>query len=142
MSMSDPAVSVCFVVKVDGKELGNFTSCEGLGCEITIETREEGGENGFIHQLPGRMKYTNVKFTRPINADSSKVASWMSSMVTDIKRHTATIEARTADGETVCKWNLDKVIPVKWLGPQFNVDTPKVAMETVELAYHGFVPGG
>ncbi|MDP9074941.1 MAG: phage tail protein [Actinomycetota bacterium] len=139
--MSDPAVSVCFVVSVDGQELGNFTSCEGLACEITIETREEGGNNGFIYQLPGRMKYTNVKFSRPINADSSKVASWMTSMVTDIKRHTATIEAMTADGDVVCKWDLDMVIPVKWQGPQFNVDSPKVAMETIELAYHGFVQG-
>jgi phage tail-like protein len=139
--MTDPAVSVCFLVQVDGKPLGTFTSCEGLGCEVTIETREEGGNNAFVYQLPGRMKYSNIKFTRPINSESGKVADWMKKMVTDIKRHTAVIEARTADGKAVCKWNLDNVIPIRWQGPQFSVDSPKVATETIELAHHGFLPG-
>jgi phage tail-like protein len=139
MATDDPAVTVCFVVKIDGKDLGSFTSCDGLSCEITVETREEGGNNAFVYQLPGRMKFSNVKFTRPINAESSKVADWMSSMVHDIKRHTATIEARSMDGQIVCQWNLDRVIPVKWQGPQFSVDSPKVATETLELAHHGFL---
>lgn len=142
MAMTDSAVSVCFVVTVDGEDLGFFTSCEGLACEVTIETREEGGNNAYIYQLPGRLKYPNVKFSRPINSDSAKVAKWIASMGTEIKRHTATIEAMTADGTVVCKWNLDQVIPVKWTGPSFSLDSPKAATETVELAYHGFVAGG
>jgi hypothetical protein len=40
------------------------------------------------------------------------------------------------------------VVPVRWAGPAFNVETAKVATETLELAYHGFIeaarpaPGG
>jgi phage tail-like protein len=139
--LPEPAVTVCFVVSVDGIDLGTFTSCEGLGCEVTVEAREEGGNNRFIHQFPGRMKFSNVKFSRPINAESSRVARWMASMVHDIRRHTATIEARRVDGTVVCSWNLDRVFPVKWQGPRFNVDGPKVATETLELAHHGFLPG-
>jgi hypothetical protein len=30
------------------------------------------------------------------------------------------------------------VIPVKWSGPGLNLDSPKVAMETLEIAHHGF----
>ncbi|HKE97450.1 MAG TPA: phage tail protein, partial [Actinomycetes bacterium] len=55
---NDPAVTVCFTVEIDGKDLGAFTGCEGLGMEVVVEQREEGGNNGFVHQLPGRMKYS------------------------------------------------------------------------------------
>ena len=37
MDHSDPAVSVCFIVKIDDQSLGAFNSCEGLGCEVVIE---------------------------------------------------------------------------------------------------------
>ena len=142
MSMTDPAITVCFVVKIDDKNFGSFITCDGLGVEIAVEKREEGGNNDYVHQLPGRMSYTNIKFTRPIDSDSAKVAEWMAKMgPTQIKRHTATIEARTADDSVVCTWNLQDVIPVKWTGPQFGVDSPKVATETLELAHHGFLPG-
>ena|ERR1700722_12420157 len=138
--VDDPAVSVCFLVTIDNDayNLGTFTTCDGLGCEVAIETREEGGNNGFIYQLPGRMKFSNVKFTRPLNSDSSKVAAWMASMVGGITRTVAHIQAMTMDGTIVCKWDLDQVIPVKWTGPQFGVDGPKVATETLEIAHHGF----
>lgn len=77
---ADPAVSVCFKVEIDACPLGTFTACEGIGVEVTMEQREEGGNNAFIHQLPGRMKYTNVKLTRPVNADTAKVAAWFAKM--------------------------------------------------------------
>jgi len=69
MNDSDPALSVCFAVKIDDNDLGTFNSCEGLGCEVVIEQREEGGNNAFVWQLPTRLKYTNVKFTRPLADD-------------------------------------------------------------------------
>lgn len=136
---SDPAITVCFTVKVDDQDLGVFTQCDGLGCEVAVEQREEGGQNGFIHQLPGRMKFSNIKLTRPINRDSATVAKWLAKMNGDVKRSTAEISARTLDGTIVAQWSLMGVIPVKWTGPQLNVDGPKVATESIELAHHGFM---
>jgi phage tail-like protein len=139
MTVTDPAVAVCFSVTIDGIDLGSFTACEGLGCEVAVETHEEGGNNGFVYQLPGRLKFTNVKFTRPVNEDSRKVAIWLASMATGPVRHTATIGAMRLDGTMVCNWQLHEVILVRWTGPQFGVDGLKVATETVELAHHGFL---
>lgn len=136
---TDPAVSVCFKISVDGHNLGSFTSCDGLGCEVVIEQREEGGNQRFVHQLPGRLKYTNVKLTRPINGDTAKVAEWFSSMASDVKRTGAQIVAMTHEGIPVATWGLLDVIPVRWTGPQLNVESPKVATETIEIAHHGFV---
>ena len=73
----DTAVSVCFRVKIDDEDLGPFSSCEGLGCEVVMETREEGGNNGYVWQLPTRLKYPNIKLTRPLGADTEKIAAWV-----------------------------------------------------------------
>jgi phage tail-like protein len=135
----DPAVAYMFKVKIDSENLGLWNSFEGLGMETMIETREEGGNNQFIHQLPGRLKYTNVKFSRPVGTDSSKVAAWLSSMASGVKRTTASITALGPDNKEIVSWSLDGVVPVRWTGPAFNVESPKVAVETLELAYHGFL---
>ena len=138
MNDSDPALSVCFAVKIDDNDLGTFNSCEGLGCEVVIEQREEGGNNAFVCQLPTRLKYTNVKFSRPLGADTAKVARWFASMTAGVKRRTATIQAMSGDGKLVATWELDGVVPVRWSGPSLSLDSPKVATETVEIAHHGF----
>jgi phage tail-like protein len=137
--VSDPAVTVCFTVKIDGQDLGAFTQCDGLGCEVAVEQREEGGNNLFVHQLPGRMKYTNIKLTRPVNGDTEKVATWLAGMANEVKRTNAEIAAMSADGTTVAAWSFMGVIPIKWTGPQLSVDSPKVATESLELAHHGFL---
>jgi phage tail-like protein len=138
----DPAVSVCFVVTIDGIELGSFNKCEGLGCEVVLEQREEGGNNHHVWQLPTRLKYSNVKLTRPLTRDTEKVAKWFASMTTGFTRKTAHIEARTGDGRPVAKWGLLEVVPVRWTGPTFDPNTPKVAMEMIEIAHHGYVMEG
>jgi phage tail-like protein len=137
----DPAVSVCYAVKINDESLGSFNTCEGLGLEVVIEQREEGGNNGFIWQLPTRIKYSNVKLSRPVSKDSKKLMAWLCSFATGGKRQTATIQAMTGDRDVVATWSLDGVIPVRWSGPSLNPDSPKVAVETVELAHHGFLPG-
>ncbi|MGC5020958.1 phage tail protein [Micromonospora sp. DT47] len=137
------AVAVCFVVKIDDENLGAFNSCEGLGCEFVMEQREEGGNNGWVWQLPTRIKYSNVKLSRPVTKDSAKIAQWFAGMAAGVRRKTATIEARTLEGAIVARWSLMDVVPVRWSGPQLNPDTAKVATETIELAHHGFLaPAG
>jgi phage tail-like protein len=139
-SDQDPAVSVCFVVSIDDKDLGAFNSCEGLGIEVVLEQREEGGNNGFVWQLPTRLKYSNVKLSRPLGPDTMKVAKWFSSMTGGVTRRTATIVAMSADDTVVARWGLADVVPVRWTGPSLNLDSPKVALETIEIAHHGFLP--
>jgi len=145
MSVADPAttaVTVYFEVIVDGHDLGAFTACDGLGVEVTVEQVEEGGLNSFVHQLPGRLKYSNVKLTRPLNGDSARIASWLGQMHGVVKRTTARIVAKNHDAHPVAEWVLADVIPVKWQGPSLSVESAKVATETLELAHHGFLEAG
>ena len=136
---TDPAVSVCFSVVIDGQDLGAFTGCQGLSFQVEVETREEGGNNGFVHQLPGRISYTNVRLTRAVNRDSAKISRWFAAMTVPIKRTQAEIRAMASDGTVIASWSLQGVIPVKWDGPSMGLDSPAVAIETLELAHHGFL---
>ena len=51
--------------------IGTFISCEGLGVEVVLEQREEGGFNGQVWQLPTRLKYPNIKLKAELQADDS-----------------------------------------------------------------------
>jgi phage tail-like protein len=135
------AVGVCFKLSVAHDSLGYFNTCEGLGLEVVIEQREEGGNNGFVWQLPTRIKYPNIKLSRAVGKDSAKLTAWLCSFANGVERQTATITAMTGGGKEVATWTLDGVVPVRWSGPSLNPESPKVATETVELAHHGFIPG-
>ena len=136
----EPAVTVCFEVSIDGDALGAFSSCDGLGCEVVMEQREEGGNNTFVWQLPTRLKYPNIKLTRPVGPDTQKVTDWMTSMTTGVQPKTAVVSAMTVDGTVVASWSLLGVLPVRWTGPNLSLDSPKVAIESVEISHQGFAP--
>lgn len=142
MSEVEEAVAVCYVVKIDDESLGAFSGCDGLGCEFVMEQREEGGNNGFVWQLPTRIRYGNVKLSRPVTRESAKITNWIAGMAGGVQRKTATIEARTLEGTVIARWSLVDVVPVRWTGPQLSADSPKVATETLELAHHGFLGRG
>ena len=63
-----------------------------------LEQREEGGNNGFVWQLPTRIKYSNIKLTRPICKDSEKLTAWLAGFATASACAPATIIARGTDG--------------------------------------------
>ncbi|HVS06194.1 MAG TPA: phage tail protein [Candidatus Dormibacteraeota bacterium] len=136
------AQSLRFRVKIDGQgDLGNWSKCDGLSVEYDVFEYKEGGENGFVHRIPGRVKYQNVKLTRPVNKDTSKVANWMATLKVAVKRQTAEISALDTEGHAIATWNLEGVFPVKWNGPSLDIGANQVATETLELAHNGFLTG-
>jgi phage tail-like protein len=134
----DPGTSVFFTLSIDGESLGYFNECEGLSSQVEIEQRQEGGNNGFVWQLPTRVTFSNIRLTRPLTPDTTKVAKWISSIQTGIKRPTAQIRALRADGSEVARWGLIDVLPVSWQGPSLNPASPAVATEVLEITHHGF----
>ena len=55
-----------FILKVDGREIGEFMEVSGLEVTVAVEDVEEGGQNGFVHKLPGRMTWPNIVLKRGI----------------------------------------------------------------------------
>lgn len=138
-STKDPGSTVFYRLSIDGEDFGLFNSCEGFTVQAAAEQHQEGGNNSFTWHLAGRLNYSNIRLSRPINEDSNKANQWMeASVAVGFLRPTAEITALRPDGSEVCTWGLNEVTPVNWEGPTLNAENPGVATETLELAYHGF----
>ncbi|MFD7085566.1 MULTISPECIES: phage tail protein [unclassified Streptomyces] len=138
MPRQDPGSTIWFTLTIDGESLGYFNGCEGLSSQVEVEHRQEGGNNGFVWHLPTRVTFSTIRLTRPLTPDTAKVAKWISSVQTGIKRPTAQIAALRADGSLVARWGLIDVLPVSWQGPALDPANPSVATEVLEIAHHGF----
>ncbi|MEU2333238.1 phage tail protein [Streptomyces sp. NPDC006654] len=138
MARQDPGTTIWFSLSIDGESLGYFNGCQGLSSQVEVERRQEGGNNGFVWQLPTRVTFSTIRLTRPLTPDTSKVAKWISSVQTGIKRPTAQITALRADGSEVARWGLLDVLPVSWQGPSLDPASPAVATEVLEITHHGF----
>ncbi|MFF3651630.1 phage tail protein [Streptomyces sp. NPDC002181] len=138
MPRQDPGSTIWFTLTIDGESLGYFNGCDGLSSQVEVEHRQEGGNNGFVWHLPTRVTFSTIRLTRPLTPDTAKVAKWISSVQTGIKRPTAQIAALRADGSLVARWGLIDVLPVSWQGPSLDPANPSVATEVLEIAHHGF----
>jgi phage tail-like protein len=137
--VADPATGLRFDVTIDGVDIGSFTGCEGLGAEYEIFEYQEGGQNAFVHRLPGRLKYSPVRLTRPVDESSGRLAAWFSGFQQPARRCTASITAFDGAGNRIAQWNLVELYPSRWSGPAFTADGNAVAKETLELAHNGFL---
>jgi phage tail-like protein len=137
--MSETGLGLRFTVTIDGQDYGNWQKCDGLSVEYDIYEHKEGGENGYIHRLPGRVKYENIKLTRPIDKHSSSVTAYVASLQLRMVPGTAHVAVLDSGGEAVADWYLAGVYPVRWTGPSLDVSGNQSATETLELAHNGFL---
>jgi phage tail-like protein len=140
--MSDDAYPSCrFYVEIEGTKEAVFTEVSGLQSEITVTEYEEGGNNGFVHRLPGRAKVGNVTLKRGL-ARSNEFLKWHMEIASgDISRRNVTVLMYDPAGKEVMRWNFINAYPVKWVGPQFEADKTAAAVETLELSHEGMTLG-
>src|SRR4029079_8650692 len=55
-----------FYVMIDGTAQAIFTEVSGLQIETEVQEYAEGGNNGFVHRLPGRTRVGNITLKRGI----------------------------------------------------------------------------
>jgi phage tail-like protein len=133
------ATSVLFRVFIGAIDLGSFTTCDGLACEVQYEEIWEGGLNVHPWILPSRLHYSNIVLTRPLTASTISLGLWLRSQVLQPVPTIGQISALAPDRRTIARWSLDRVLPVRWQGPSFSAEASRPAMETLELAHHGFL---
>ena len=129
-----------FQVTIDGQDLGSWSTCKGLEVDFQHETYTELGNNQFIHYLPQAAKYTHITLERACTAEeSTALQRWLSKVVMQPSRGTASITLHDAHQGDVITWTLTDVFPAKWTGPQLDASANKMAMETLVLAHAGFL---
>ena len=129
-----------FDVVVDGHDLGGWSACSGLEMSFDMDKVKEGGENTFIHQLPGRAEYKNIVLQRAMTAGCwDDTRQWLKALQQTPRPGSAHITLFDAWKGKVATWDLTNVYPVKWSGPKLDAKGSDVAVETLELAHEGFL---
>jgi phage tail-like protein len=136
---ASPALALGFMVMLPGLEMTHFSKIEGLGARYEVETYKEGGNAGHTHRLPTRLKYKNVKLTRPVDMDSFKVGIWFQSVQFHRLPMPGMVKLFGEGGKPIVTYTLLGVFPVNYSGPKLDSHKDEVAHETLELAHTGFV---
>jgi phage tail-like protein len=131
------ATSVFFRVTIGGNDLGLFTSCSGLGAQMEVEQYAEGGNNSFTWTLPGRITWTNITLSRPVNKDTLKITKWLGDTLRRVEPKNGEIVAQKPDHTPIASWQVFGIVPVRWEGPAFDLTSPQAAVETLEIAHQG-----
>ena len=142
---SQRVTSATFLFEVDGVEIGRFMEVNGLQVSIETQDIQEGGQNSFVHKLPGRMTWPNITLKRGVT-QSDGLLAWLEKSSGEqftvqgnkLKRSSAALTLMGPSLKRLRKWNFDGAFPVKWSGPTFAVTSDDMATEQLEIAHHGF----
>jgi phage tail-like protein len=135
-----------FLFEVDGEAIGLFGEISGLEVYADTTSYAEGGENGFVHKLPGRLTWPNIVLRRGVT-NSDALFSWVNktagpgfeSNTDKLTRSTAAITLVGTDGTRLRSWDIQGAFAVRWSGPRLTVEAGgEGASEELELAHHGF----
>ncbi|GAA5514961.1 hypothetical protein Dcar01_03725 [Deinococcus carri] len=135
-------VNCRYYVKINGVENAVFSEVSGLQMETELFEYAEGGNNEFIHRLPGLTKVGNVTLKRGISVDN-ELFRWylrIAQGIMDLRTVTIAVygtQQRNYPVQPVVRWELLKAFPCKWSGPQLAANGETVAVETIELAHMG-----
>ena len=97
-----------------------------------IGLREEGGVNGFVHKLPGRMTWPHIVLRRGV-CDSDALFSWTAKTSgpafeansnLKLARSTGAITAIGSDGGRLRAWELQRVFAVRWTRGRASTPPP------------------
>jgi len=138
-----PIPSFYFAVSLSGSWTSgdnSFSEATGIGPEMQTETVVEGGENRFVHTLPGGFKHPKLVLKRGISRQSSELTQWCEDILAGGFAQTITPRLLylrlMADPTTPLKsWTFTNAFPVKWSIDSFNAKTAAIAIETVEFSY-------
>jgi phage tail-like protein len=134
----NPHPSCRFYVEVEGVTHAVFTEVSGLSVEVATEDVEEGGNNGFVHRMPGRCKIGNLVLKRGMTKSNDFLKWNMDVAQGKIEPRNLSLIVYNVDGTEAMRWNFIKTFPVKWTGPQLKADDTGTAIESMELAHEGF----
>ena len=116
-----------------------FQEVSGLSVDIEMESKTEGGEHRFTHQLPLRSKYGDVTLKRGKFLGSG-ILHWCSKAINDFKFEPCNvmISLMNADHVPLYNWYLINAIPKRLEVSSFNAQNSEVVVETLVLSYQYF----
>ncbi len=116
-----------------------FQEVSGLSVDIEMETKVEGGEHRFVHNLPVRSKFGDVTLKRGKFLGSG-ILHWAKQAIEEFnfKPSNVLISLMNADHIPLYNWYLINAIPKKLEISGFNAERSEIVAETLVLSYQYF----
>lgn len=138
-----PPTGFYFRVDIDGiaNDMG-FQSVEGLEAKMNVDKITEGGENRFVHRVPGRIEYENLKLKRGMQTEKkSALVNWCNTTITSdlgekIKPHDITVKLLNESGSPIAVWSFEAAYPIRWRVETLDAEKgDSVLIEEIEFVY-------
>lgn len=134
-----------FIFEVDGVNIGSFMEVSGLEVSVETEDVSEGGQNSYVHKLPGRMTWPNITLKRGVT-QQDELLKWLNDSSGEkfaangnkLTRKSAAITLLDRTGKRLMSWDFVDAFPVKWTGPSFATSSSESPAESLEITHHGF----
>ena len=141
----DLPVAANFVFEVDGVEIGAFKEISGLQLTVSEHEYVEGGQNQYVQQFPGVIRWPHLVFKRGL-VNSDALFTWVGKSSGDgfagnqnkVTRSTGAVTVLGNNGERLRSWEFEGVFAVAWSGPTLSADMVGTLNETLEVAHNGF----
>ncbi|MFN8713628.1 MAG: phage tail protein [Bacteroidota bacterium] len=150
MATSYPPVGFHFKISFADRQMSDgdvsfIHAQEVKGLAATIETAEtikEGGENTFVHKLPGRVTYQPLVIVRGMVSGSAFV-DWVRKAVEQYRFEPVNLLVSLLDEnhQPLEYWYIVNAYPAKISTSDFNAQDNKIVIETLELQYQYFQRG-
>lgn len=119
---------------------GSFQEVSGLEGTIDVETVAEGGENRFVHRLPGVTKYPNLVLRRGYVTQPSFLSEWAAQTVGStlnqpILTQTLVVKLLSPDLAPLVAWNVARAWPVRWTTGPLDSMKNEYLTEVLEFSY-------
>ena len=129
-----------FRLSIPGVSIGSFRECNGLSMEFEVFEWAEGGNNEFVHHLPGRIRYPYLTLDNGVT-DSTALQEWFWATREQAQLKEVTIQLKSQDGELSRSWTFADAFPIKWSGPTIAAQGMGVGTESLDIAHSGLKVG-
>lgn len=132
-----------FVVTAGSRELGAWSKVAGLSVTWDLAEYRVGHSDQYF-KYAGVPKFGRLKLSRAADAaGTGAVMSWLDEVQSSggVPEEGA-VQMLTSAGDPAVVWTLREMFPIAWQITEFDASTGKVAMETLEIVYSGFLTAG
>lgn len=113
-----------------------FQKVSGMSSTINTQEVSEGGENLFVHRLPTRVAYEDLKLERGMVIGSILSGEFDIAMSTlRFQPANVLVMLLNAKDVPIAGWLFQNAAPIKWLMSDLDASQNAVVIETMELTY-------